>query len=89
MQLFLWFPTAFYVLVMPILFISWVSFFRQDHEMSAEDRHISFFVIAIATLLWPIVIPFAYLELLEKFKRSNRNVRLYQRMIEISSSQVV
>ncbi len=87
MQVFLWFPVAFYVLVMPILFISWVSFFRQDHDLSADDKHLSILVITIATILWPVVLPFAYLELLEKFKRSNRTARLYQRMMETSNSQ--
>jgi hypothetical protein len=46
-------------------------------------------VLAIATSLWPIVLPFAYLELLDKFKRSARTSRLYKSMLDnnVTNSQ--
>lgn len=80
-------PVGFYLLVMPILFSAWITFFRRDEEMSDEERKTSWFVIAIATMLWPIVLPFAYLELLGKLKRSTKTARLYQRMLETTNSQ--
>lgn len=87
MQTLLLFPVGFYVLVIPILFLRWVSFFREDENLSGEEKKMSWLVIAIATLLWPVVLPFAYLELLCKLKRSTKTARLYQRMLEISNSQ--
>jgi hypothetical protein len=87
MQTLLLFPVGFYVLVIPILFSRWVSFFREDESLSGEEKKMSWLVIAIATLLWPVVLPFAYLELLGKLKRSTKTARLYQRMLETSNSQ--
>lgn len=80
-------PVSFYILVMPILFSTWMTFFRRDGEMSREERKTSWWVIAIATMLWPVVLPFAYLELLGKLKRSTKTARLYQHMLETTNSQ--
>jgi hypothetical protein len=78
----------FYVAVMPILFISWLEFFRHDQDnLTASEQHMSVLVIAIASLFWVIVLPFAYLELLDKFKRSSRAARLYQTMLEVPKAQ--
>jgi hypothetical protein len=44
-----------------ILFFTWLEFFKQDT--------IDFLVVAtlvVATLLWPLVVPLAYLELISK-----------------------
>jgi hypothetical protein len=86
MQLLLFFPLAFYFLLMPILLISWFNFFRQDDEMSRREKRLSIVVIAIATVLWPIVLPFAYLELLGKFKKSAKTAKLYKRMLESTTA---
>ena len=72
-----------YVVVMPILFINWLGFFRYDIDfLTGDEKQLSLAVIAIATLLWPLVLPFAYIELLDKFKRSTRAARLYQKILE-------
>jgi hypothetical protein len=89
MQALLLFPVIFYIAMMPILFTGWMGFFKQDVDLSKEEKQISLMVLAIATLLWPIVLPFAYLELLDKFKRSARTSRLYKSMLDnnVTNSQ--
>ncbi len=63
---------AFYLMMAPLLFISWLGFFREEPCLSRGERRLSVIVIAIATLLWPFVVPIAYLEVLNKFKQSAR-----------------
>lgn len=83
MQVLLLVSGLFYVAVMPVLFMSWLEFFRHDQdELTQKEQHLSRIVIAIAALFWIIVLPFAYLELLDRFKRSSRAARLYQKMLE-------
>jgi uncharacterized membrane protein YozB (DUF420 family) len=65
-----------YFLVMPVLFWNWLGFFRKDGDMSGTERRLSLLVLAIATVLWPIVLPLSYLELLGKVKRYERRARL-------------
>ncbi len=76
---------AFYSLLMPVLFVSWLGFFREDLDLSKSEKYLSMVVIAIAMLLWPIVLPFAYLELLGKFQKSTRTARLYKKMLETTT----
>jgi hypothetical protein len=72
-----------YVVFMPILFVNWLEFFRYEVDsLTGKERQISVISLAIATLFWPLVLPCAYLELLDKLKRSNRVVRIYQRILE-------
>ena len=85
MQPLLLFSIAFYSLLMPILFVNWFRLFREDLDLSKSEKHLSIVVIAIATLFWPIVIPFAYLELMEKLQRSTRTARLYKKMLDITT----
>ena len=86
MQPLLLLSIAFYSLLMPVLFVNWLRFFREDLDLSKSEKHLSMVVIAIATLLWPIVLPFAYLELLGKFQKSARTTRLYKEMLETTTN---
>jgi Zn-dependent protease with chaperone function len=81
---------VFYLVMMPILVASWLGFFRQDSNMSKEEKQVSLMVLTIATLLWPIVLPFAYLELLSKFKRASETNRLYKNLLKanVTNSQL-
>lgn len=88
MQIVFFLLAAIYLIVMPILFVNWLGFFRYDAEtLTGDEKQVSLSVIAIATLLWPLVLPFAYLELLDKFRRSTRAARLYQRILETPKAQ--
>lgn len=86
MQLLLLLPISFYCLLMPILFVNWLSLFQEDTELTKREKQLSMGVIAIATLLWQIVIPFAYLELLGKFQKSARTTLLYKKMLEATTN---
>jgi hypothetical protein len=62
----------FYVLMMPILFWNWYGLYQQEPDLSRTERRISRVVLMISTLLWPIVLPLSYLELLGRVKRYER-----------------
>ncbi|MBW4441512.1 MAG: hypothetical protein KME10_09820 [Plectolyngbya sp. WJT66-NPBG17] len=88
MQVLLLIGGLFYVAVIPVLFISWLEFFHHDRDnLTQQEQRISIVMIAIASVFWVIALPFAYLELLDKFKRSSRAAKLYQQMLEAPKSQ--
>ncbi|HEY9665597.1 MAG TPA: hypothetical protein V6C91_02270 [Coleofasciculaceae cyanobacterium] len=56
----------FYLLMAHRFFNVWLKFFQKDTSMSPEERQFSRIVLIIGTALWPVVVPTAYLSLLEK-----------------------
>ncbi len=83
MQVLFIFPIAFYGLVVPIMFVAWLNFFQHDDQpLSRGEKQMSLVVITIAALLWPLVLPFAYLDVLDQLKRTSKAARLYQKMLE-------
>lgn len=54
-----------YLLMASCFFNKWLKLFNQDSTMSSEDRLLSKWILVIATILWPIVVPIAYIELLK------------------------
>ncbi len=54
-------------------FFQWLGFFIDDKEMNAAQRYFSIVVLVVATILWPVIVPFAYLELL-KFHKKHKQV---------------
>jgi hypothetical protein len=69
MQVLIFALIVLYALVMSILFSNWYALFQGDRNMSASQRQTARIVIMIATLLWPVVLPISYLELIKKLKR--------------------
>jgi hypothetical protein len=65
-----------YCLMMPLLFANWYGMHAQDGDMSRTERRWSGVVLALATLLWPVVLPLTYIELLGKVKRYERLERM-------------
>jgi hypothetical protein len=65
-----------YCLMMPILFANWYGLHAKDADMSRTERRLSMLVLTIATLLWPVVLPLTYIELLSKVKRYERLERM-------------
>jgi hypothetical protein len=61
--------TICYWMMMPILIVSWYGIHIKDPAMSPSERRLSLLVFTIATLLWPVVLPLTYVELLSKVKR--------------------
>ncbi len=72
---------ALYIVVMPILFLNWYGLYQQDQDMTESERQISRIVMVIATVLWPIVLPMSYLELLSKVKR-------YERVVAVAPNRI-
>jgi hypothetical protein len=44
----------------------WFKFFQQDSNISVEEKRISWVILITGAAFWPIVVPIAYLSLLEK-----------------------
>jgi uncharacterized membrane protein len=65
-----------YLLAMPVLFVNWFGMFQQDTEATGVERQMSWIVLVLATLAWPLVLPLTYVELLTKVKRYERRERM-------------
>jgi hypothetical protein len=63
---------ALYAFVMPVLFTNWYGLYIQATGMTTQQRQTCRIVLIIATVLWPIVLPLTYIELLQKVKRYER-----------------
>ncbi|BAY81347.1 hypothetical protein NIES267_08230 [Calothrix parasitica NIES-267] len=63
----------FYLIMACCFFIQWLGFFIDDKEMTPTQRYLSMFVLILATILWPLIVPLAYLELL-KFHKKHKQV---------------
>ena len=50
----------------PFYFNSWLKLFRKDTDLSSKEKLVSMVILAISTILWPIIVPIAYLELLKQ-----------------------
>lgn len=58
-----------YLLMSGCFFTKWLDFFMKDYSnLSPQDKCLSWVFLVIATLLWLLVVPVAYLELLSKQK---------------------
>ncbi|HAZ47425.1 MAG TPA: hypothetical protein DDW76_37075 [Cyanobacteria bacterium UBA11369] len=68
------FYSAFFYCMIAAHFLRvWLKYFGKDYpRLSAEDKLISKQILALATIFWPIVVPLAYLELLETKRTQER-----------------
>ena len=82
MQSLLLFFAAFYSLLMPIFLIHWIGLSKEDRDLTDSEKRLVFATIVVATLFWPIVVPFAYLELLSKSQSSAKTTRLFRKVLE-------
>jgi hypothetical protein len=60
------FVVVVYVIMAPYFFTTWFKVFKRDSSLSSPEKRLSWVTLLIATILWPIVVPIAYLELLSK-----------------------
>ena len=60
---FIYLTSAFY------FFTIWLSFLKRDIDLSLEDKQSSLLILVVATILWPFVVPMAYIELISKRKK--------------------
>lgn len=54
----------FYLLMALRLFTVWLAAFKRDTSVSPRQLPGAWLIIVVITILWPFVLPFAYLELL-------------------------
>ena len=59
---------ALYFLISVYLFKIWFNQYKQDLNLSHEDKILSLVTLVIGAVLWPIVLPIAYSKLLNKSK---------------------
>ena len=62
---------AFYLVMLPILFSRWLDFMQHDDSLSSNEKFSSWVILVMATILWPLVVPISYLELLDARKTFN------------------
>ena len=53
---------ALYFITAIQCFVSWFKRFKQDTSLSESEQRLCLKVLAVATLLWPIVLPISSLE---------------------------
>lgn len=56
---------ATYLLPSSIFLNNWVKFFKQKNNLSPEESFLSFTLLLITTILWPLLIPYHCLEFLK------------------------
>lgn len=67
------FLVVFYLLMSTCFFTIWLEFLKRDTStsLSLKKKCLAWVTLSVATILWPVVVPIAYLELLLA-KRNNR-----------------
>lgn len=85
LKLFIYLAIILYLVMSYCFFTEWLEFFLQDEDMNSEQRVFSGVILVIASLLWPVVVPFAYLELL-KFQKKHKEI--IDLLINLSNSMI-
>lgn len=75
----------FYLIMGCCFFVQWLGFFIDDKEMNSTQRYFSMLILILGTILWPLIVPLAYLELL-KFHRKHKQV--IDLLINLSDAQL-
>lgn len=63
------------------IFSEWLFFSLNDQEMSQKQRYLSMIILVLITIFWPIVIPFAYLELLKFHRKHYKEIGLLRNYV--------
>lgn len=53
---------SIYLSVALYFFWIWLEAFKQEKNIPSQQLHISWLVLIVATIFWPIVVPISYLE---------------------------
>ncbi|MFB2982778.1 hypothetical protein [Microseira sp. BLCC-F43] len=57
---------VYYLLIARSVFTTWLAVFHQDTQLTSEEKFLAIVILIISTVLWPVVLPLAYLELISK-----------------------
>lgn len=74
MKILLLLLVAFYTYISIRLFSSWMRFLLSDTDLTLGWTYLSVVIIITASLFWPLIVPFAYLELLRKIQQSKEAI---------------
>lgn len=55
---------SLYTLISLYLLTTWLRFFKEGMMISDQQKVLSFITIGMATVFWPLVLPIAYVKLL-------------------------
>ncbi|GAX34130.1 hypothetical protein [Nodularia sp. NIES-3585] len=66
----------FYLVLAYCFCKEWLYFLQADKDMTPEQQVLSYVILVIAIIFWPLVVPFAYLELLKSYKKYKSTVEL-------------
>lgn len=55
-----------YLVMAYLLFRNWLYLFKKDGSLDRTDKLFSTVTLVVATILWPVIVPFAYLQLLKQ-----------------------
>ena len=69
-RIFVYFALVVYLITSPYFFTIWLKLFKRDSSLSSLERRLSWVILVVATIFWPIAVPLAYLELLSKHNPS-------------------
>lgn len=62
-----------YLAILKRIFKMWLRFFQQDSDISQAEKRLSWFILIIGAVFWPLVVPVSYLALLEeKLEQNNK-----------------
>lgn len=64
---------TFYIAIAACLFTQWAEIMQQGIRKRSQLISLRIF-LAIITILWPLIVPFAYLELLIKIKKDKEKI---------------
>ena len=64
---------VFYLIMAFCFFMQWLGFFIDDKDMDSGQRFFSIVILIVGTILWPLIVPLAYLELL-KFHKKHKQI---------------
>ena len=67
-----------YLLVACKLLHTWLTTLQKNTDLSYEQKYISWVVLAIATVFWPIVVPISYMEKCAKVERELNKISINQ-----------
>lgn len=66
LKVILFFTIVYYLLIARSFFTTWLVVFNQHPQLTSEEQFLATVILFLATVLWPVVLPLAYLELISK-----------------------
>lgn len=63
-NIFIYGAITVYLLMMVCFFQKWLFFLKSDEQSNLEQPIFNWFFLVLASIFWPLIVPFAYLELL-------------------------